>query len=41
MLDDGAPVAVVSARLGHNSIRTTLDIYGRMIHGQEEEAVRR
>jgi integrase len=41
MLDNGAPVAVVSARLGHKSIRTTLDIYGHMIHGQEEEAVRR
>ena len=41
LLDGGAPVAVVSARLGHKSIRTTLDIYGHMIHGQEEEAVRK
>jgi integrase len=41
LLDGGAPVAVVSARLGHKSIRTTLEIYGHMIHGQEEEAVRR
>lgn len=29
----GTPVAVVFARLGHKSIRTTLDIYGQMIHG--------
>jgi len=41
LLDGGAPVAVVSARLGHKSIRTTLDIYGHMIQGQEEEAVRK
>jgi len=41
MLASGAPVAAVSARLGHSSIRTTLDIYGHMIHGQDEEAVRK
>ena len=41
MLAAGVPVAAVSARLGHKSIRTTLDIYGHMIHGQDEEAVRK
>ena len=41
LLAAGAPVAAVSARLGHSSIRTTLDIYGHMIHGQDEEAVRK
>ena len=41
MLASGAPVAAVSARLGHSSIRTTLGIYGHMIHGQDEEAVRK
>ncbi len=41
MLASGAPVPAVSARLGHSSIRTTLDIYGHMIHGQDEEAVRK
>ena len=39
MLASGVPVPAVSARLGHTSIRTTLDIYGHMIHGQDEEAV--
>jgi len=41
LLASGVPVAAVSARLGHSSIRTTLDIYGHMIHGQDEEAVRK
>ncbi len=40
-LASGAAVPAVSARLGHTSIRTTLDIYGHMIHGQDEEAVRK
>jgi integrase len=40
MLASGVPVAAISARLGHSSIRTTLDIYGHMIHGQDEQAVR-
>jgi hypothetical protein len=35
------PMAVVSARLGHKSIRTTLDIYSHMITGQDEEAVQK
>ena len=33
--------AVISARLGHSSIRTTADIYAHMIHGQDDEAARR
>jgi site-specific recombinase XerD len=41
MLAAGVPVAVVSARLGHKSIRTTLDIYSHMITGQDEEAVQK
>jgi integrase len=32
---------VVSARLGHSSIRTTQDIYAHMIHGQDDEAAER
>ena len=40
LLASGVPVPAVAARLGHSSIRTTLDIYGHMIHGQDEEAVR-
>ena len=30
-----------SARLGHGSIRTTQEIYSRLIHGQDDEAARR
>ena len=41
LLASGVPVPAVSARLGHSSIRTTLDIYGHMIHGQDEKAVRK
>jgi hypothetical protein len=31
----------VSARLGHSSMRTTQEIYGHMIPGQDDEAARR
>ena len=41
MLDAGVPLPVVSARLGHSSIRTTMEIYAHMIHGQDEEAAQR
>jgi site-specific recombinase XerD len=41
MLAAGVPVAVVSARLGHQSIRTTLEIYSHMITGRDEEAVQK
>jgi integrase len=32
---------VVSARLGHSSIRTTAEIYSHAIHGQDDEATRK
>jgi len=41
MLDAGVPLPVVSARLGHSSIRVTADTYSHAIHGQDDEAVRR
>ncbi|HUB78181.1 MAG TPA: site-specific integrase, partial [Bryobacteraceae bacterium] len=41
MLDSGTPATAVSARLGHGSVRTTLEIYAHMIHGQDDAAVRR
>jgi integrase len=41
LLADGVPLPVVSARLGHSSIRTTQEIYAHMIHGQDDEAADR
>jgi len=41
MLAGGVPLPAVSARLGHKSIRTTLDIYSHMITGQDEKAVQK
>jgi integrase len=41
MLDSGVPLPVVSARLGHSSIRTTAEIYSHAIHGQDDEATRK
>ncbi|MGH9658745.1 MAG: tyrosine-type recombinase/integrase, partial [Bryobacteraceae bacterium] len=41
LLDAGVPLPVVSARLGHSSVRVTADIYSHAIHGQDDEAVRR
>jgi integrase len=41
LLDAGVPLPVVSARLGHSSIRVTADTYSHAIHGQDDEAVRR
>jgi len=38
MLDAGVPLPVVSACLGHGSIRTTMEIYANMIHGQDDAA---
>ena len=32
MLDAGVPLPLVSARLGHGPIRTTMEIYAHMIH---------
>lgn len=41
MLAGGVPLPAVSARLGHSDMQTTLRIYGHMIPGQDDEAVRR
>ena len=41
LLDMGVPLPVVSARLGHSSVRVTADVYSHAIHGQDDEAVRR
>jgi integrase len=41
LLADGVPLPVVSARLGHSSVRVTAEIYAHMIHGQDDEAARR
>ena len=38
LLADGVPLPVVSARLGHSSVRVTAEIYSHMIHGQDDEA---
>ena len=39
MLASGVPVPVVSQRLGHSSVRTTLDIYSHALAGADDEAV--
>jgi integrase len=39
--DIGVPLPVVSARLGHSSVRVTADIYSHAVHGQDDEAARR
>ncbi len=41
LLAEGMPLPAVSARLGHSSVRTTQEIYGPMIIGQDEEAERK
>jgi integrase len=41
LLADGVPLPVVSARLGHSSVRVTAEIYSHMINGQDDEAARR
>ena len=38
LLAQGVPLPVVSARLGHSSVRTTQEIYAHMINGQDDEA---
>ena len=40
LLADGVPLPVVSARLGHSSVRVTAETYSHMIHGQDDEAAR-
>ncbi|MGD0778464.1 MAG: tyrosine-type recombinase/integrase [Candidatus Solibacter sp.] len=41
LLANGVPLPVVSARLGHSSIRTTQEIYAHMITGQDDEAAQK
>lgn len=41
MLANGVPLPVVSARLGHSSVRVTADVYAHAIHGQDDEAVKK
>jgi integrase len=38
LLANGVPLPVVSARLGHSSVRVTAEIYSHMINGQDDEA---
>ncbi len=38
MLNYGVPVIVVSRRLGHSKPSITLDVYGHLIPGMQEEA---
>jgi integrase len=38
LLANGVPLPVVSARLGHSSVRVTAEIYSHMINGQDYEA---
>lgn len=39
LIGDGAPVTVVSARLGHAKASTTLDVYSHLFRSVEEQAV--
>jgi integrase len=41
LVADGVPLPVVSERLGHSSIRTTVDVYAHALRGQDDEAARR
>ena len=41
LLADGVPLPVVSARLGHSSVRTTAEVYAHAIRGQDDEAALR
>ena len=41
MLKAGVQPKVISERLGHSSISTTMDIYGHVLPGLQEDAVRR
>ena len=38
--DSGAPLPVVSPRLGRSSVRVTADVYAHAIHGQDDKAAR-
>ena len=39
MIRDGVDVLVLSRRLGHASVRTTLDLYGHLMPGMQDQAV--
>jgi len=41
LLASGVPLPVVSARLGHSSVRVTAEVYSHMLNGQDDEAARR
>ena len=41
MLRQGIHPKIVSERLGHSSVATTLDIYSHVLPGLQEAAVRR
>jgi integrase len=41
LLANGVPLPVVSARLGHSSVRVTAEIYSHMINGQDDDAAKR
>jgi integrase len=41
LLQAGVPVKVVSERLGHSTIRLTLDIYAHVLPAMDAEAVER
>jgi integrase len=38
---DGVPLPVVAERLGHSSIRTTVDVYTHALRSQDDDAARR
>ena len=39
MLKAGEPIHVVSRFLGHSNVQITLDVYGHVLPGQEEQVV--
>jgi integrase len=41
LIADGSHPKVIQARLGHSSIRTTLDTYGHLFEGLDEAAADR
>jgi len=41
LIASGAPMKLIQSRLGHNSIRVTMDVYGHLMEGLETEAVDR
>ena len=37
----GVPLPAASERLGHSSVRVTVDVYAHALRGQDDEAARR